>query len=65
MDWNDTSEQGQFRTEVKTLIKKLPDRYQEMSKGRWPRSYTQWARDRISDNQQANKDAESWFDAFA
>ena len=65
MDWNDTSEQGQFRTEVKTLIKKLPDRYQEMSKGRWPRSYTQWARDRISDDQQANKDAESWFDAFA
>ncbi len=65
MDWNDTSEQGQFRTEVKTLIKKLPERYQEMSKGRWPRSYTQWARDRISDDKQANNDAESWFNAFA
>ncbi|MDG1990771.1 MAG: acyl-CoA dehydrogenase family protein, partial [Dehalococcoidia bacterium] len=65
MDWDDNNAQNQFRSEVKTLIKKLPDRYQEMSKGRWTRSYTQWARDRISDDEQSKQDAENWFDAFA
>ncbi|MFB0900464.1 MAG: acyl-CoA dehydrogenase family protein [Dehalococcoidia bacterium] len=65
MDWKDSADQSNFRVEVKSLIKKLPSRYKEMSKGRWTRSYTQWARDRISSNQDDINDAKNWFKEFS
>ena len=57
MDWTDTTEQAAFREDVQDLIGQMPERYREMAKHDWPGSYTQWARDRISDDPAAKEDA--------
>ena len=65
MDWTDTTEQAAFRGDVRDLIGHMPERYREMAKHDWPGSYTQWARDRISDDPAAKEDAANWLAAFA
>ncbi|MYH41117.1 MAG: hypothetical protein F4150_05000, partial [Chloroflexi bacterium] len=65
MDWTDTTDQAAFREDVRDLIGHMPERYREMAKRDWPGSYTQWARDRISDDPAAKEDAAQWLGAFA
>ena len=65
MDWTDTTDQAAFRDDVRDLIGQMPERYREMAKHDWPGSYTQWARDRISDDPAAKEDAAQWLGAFA
>ena len=65
MDWTDTTDQASFRDDVRDLIGQMPERYREMAKHDWPGSYTQWARDRISDDPAAKEDAAQWLGAFA
>jgi alkylation response protein AidB-like acyl-CoA dehydrogenase len=57
MDWSDTPEQAQFRTEVRTLIEaELPGRYR---RGEGPPERT-WEFDRKSEDPAAREAAEQW-----
>ncbi|MDA0256505.1 MAG: acyl-CoA dehydrogenase family protein [Chloroflexi bacterium] len=65
MDWTDTQEQQAFAEDVRALIERMPKRYREMSQHDWPGSYSQWARDRISEQPGAKEDAAAWLAEFA
>ena len=64
MDWTDTTEQASFRQEVRDLISRMPLRYREMAEHEYT-AYTQWARDRLEEDEGIRRAADEWFSAFA
>lgn len=64
MDWTDTTEQASFREEVRELITRMPERYRRMAEHEYT-AYTQWARDRLEEDDEPRSAAAEWFGAFA
>ena len=63
MDWNDSPEQADFRSQVREVIQtKLPERYQGGANQEGPRS---WQSDRISKEPAAKAAADQWAGALA
>ncbi len=63
MDWNDSPEQADFRSQVREVIQtKLPERYQHGANQEGPRS---WQSDRISTEPAAKAAADEWAGALA
>ncbi len=64
MNWKDTAEQAQFRTEVRELIRtRLPERYREMAAAGGPGERT-WEFDRKSEDATARDAAHAWHAAL-
>ncbi len=64
MDWTDTEQQASFREEVRELIARMPGRYRKMAEHEYT-AYTQWARDRLEQDEEPRRAADEWFGAFA
>ena len=64
MDWTDTTAEASFRQEVRELIARMPERYRKMAEHEYT-AYTQWARDRLEEDEGARSAADEWFSAFA
>ena len=66
MDWDDTTEQGRFRTEVRRLIEEdLPDFYRERATRDLREDSFPWQTDSTSDDPARRDAANAWFDAVA
>ena len=65
MDWNDTTEQAHFRSEVREVIANgLPDRYRRMAVERGGPGERQWEFDRKASDPSARAAAEAWHGAL-
>ena len=66
MDWQDSLEQAQFRTEVAEFIQtRLPDRYRSGDDNNDETQTTGWQADRKSNDASAKESAINWADALA
>ena len=65
MDWNDTPEQADFRSQVRDVIANwLPDRYRRMAAERGGPGERQWEFDRKASDASARAAAEAWHGAL-
>ena len=66
MDWQDSPEQAQFRTEVAEFIQtRLPERYRSGDENSDETQTTGWQADRKSNDPSAKESAINWADALA